>query len=258
MTHRKINTAKWIVMRKHLRVLENIVHISSLFFSALALVLMAVLFTKLRMRGFTGLRPAEEGLFMGAFLTVALLTVHALAMAYFRARRRILETDIYPVGFLPLHDAESFQDVLRKETRRAGRYRLALTLCIVKLDEFKEITDLHGWAHGKKLFGNFVKLASGVVRSTDYLSHLASDEFAILLCHTDLSQAQKFLYRLYIQTQERMEMTFSSGITAYRNGESEEAFLERAHKALTHAYAEGPKKVHCAIEADDRKNIRNF
>ncbi|MCB9799822.1 MAG: GGDEF domain-containing protein [Candidatus Omnitrophica bacterium] len=155
-------------------------------------------------------------------------------------------------------ESNSFFDKLEEEIRRAGRYHYPATLCVLDIDNFKAINKENGRYYADELLQRFAEIAVSHVRTSDFVGRMQKDDFLILLSHTDLAQAEKFLYRLLLQAQERLDISFSVGLTAYRQGEAREEFIRRAQSALERAQQEGKKKTRCVICKDDSRVVMNF
>ncbi len=75
--------------------------------------------------------------------------------------------------------------VLEAARSRGGEH----ALCYLDLDQFKVVNDTCGHAAGDQLLRSLTKLFQTRVRDTDTLSHLSSDEFALLLVKCPLDKA---------------------------------------------------------------------
>lgn len=151
-----------------------------------------------------------------------------------------------------------FQEAIDREIRSAGRYHYPVTLCLIDLDGFRSYNETFGHEKGNQLLKHFGLFLRGTVRFTDSVSRYEKDEFLALLPHTDLVQAEKFLSRLQLLGHERIDISFSAGVTSYRAGESPSQFLERSKIALQQARREGTKKIRCVIGNDDSHVVVSF
>jgi diguanylate cyclase (GGDEF)-like protein len=142
-----------------------------------------------------------------------------------------------------LFNRRAFENMMNKEIRRAGRYRYALTLCLLDIDNFRTLNENYGKSRGDEILKRISDLMHRSVRTTDYVGRYQSDEFCILLPHTDLTQGEKFLLRLMAQAEEQIDVSFSAGLTSYHAGENKAQFLIRAKSALEKAKTEGQKKI---------------
>ena len=148
-----------------------------------------------------------------------------------------------------------FDEVLDEEMRRAGRYHFSLALCFLDLDAFKSFNENFGRQLGTELLRRFTDFLRASVRYSDCVSRYENDEFAILLPHTDLIRAVKFLDRVQSLANDQFDATFCAGISAYRPGEDKAQFLARSLDALKQAKQEGHRKIRCIVEDDGSKSI---
>lgn len=195
-----------------------------------------------------------------AVLTIFLLINCIQFLITSRLRRKWVELERQSTydGLTKIFNRTCFEEILQEEVRRAGRYHFPLTLCLVDLDNFKSFNDSYGHARGDQILQRFAHLSLGTIRSTDCIARYGGDEFCILLPHTDLVRAEKFLARLLLQVQEWIDTTFSAGVTSYRAGESRSEFLTRADLALYQAKKEGKNRIRCVIDKDDAHVVLSF
>lgn len=151
-----------------------------------------------------------------------------------------------------------FEETLEEELRRASRYHFALTLCFLDLDNFTSWNEQFGRDRGNDLLKRFSNFLRGNTRTSDIIGRSENDTFCIVLPHTDLVRSEKFLARLLTQAQEKVDMSFSAGITAYHAGETRGEFVSRAHLALDQAKREGKKRICCMIGGQDGHTTLNF
>jgi diguanylate cyclase (GGDEF)-like protein len=95
-----------------------------------------------------------------------------------------------------LENARSFHERLREEFLRAERYETPLSLVMTDLDGFKEVNDEHGHGAGDRIIAQVAQRLRAQARATDIVSRYGGDEFAFLLPHTDVHEAEKFAWRL--------------------------------------------------------------
>lgn len=152
----------------------------------------------------------------------------------------------------------AFEEILDEETNRARRYSVPLSLCIIDLDDFKTFNDTYGHPQGDRLLKNFSERVRSAIRGTDCFARYGGDEFCILLPHTDLISAEKFVGRILLEVQEWLDSTFSAGITTYKTPEDRNSFMARADLALYQAKREGKNKVRCLVGENDNQVIVEF
>lgn len=258
MSQTQESMMKWMSGRRKLYRMESLLFGASLIFLLASIVCAVFIFYQYQARHFQQVSPLEP--YVLIFL-IAVSVTNAAALftiLYLRRHRHRLENKYHCEDFQPVYDEESFYEVLKREMRRAGRYHLSMSLCFVCLDEFETLCRRRGREYGNKTLDKFSELVIGIIRASDYFSHLGGNEFAIILCHTDLLNAESFLYRLLLNTQERMDLSFSAGLTTYRVGENPGDFIRRSRQALKQARQEGSRRIHCAIGKDDSQVIKTF
>ena len=202
--------------------------------------------------------PHQNVYFFGFAALLGLGLIFSVVSGAIRYKRSVLESKLNFEGVRPIYDRTAFFQLLKQEQKRAGRYHFPLTLCYLEIDELASVEELQGKKVAAQLNGKFADLLASVIRTSDYLCHLEENGFAVLLCHTDVKNAENFLLRLHLQSQERLELSFSSGLTSYRSGEGLNDFLKRSREALKQAQKEGDQKIICAIGKDDYQVIKSF
>lgn len=165
------------------------------------------------------------------------------------ARIQILATRDELTGLV---NRRHMMDVLlqhRKRLQRSGHHRFCLAL--LDLDHFKRINDTHGHGVGDEVLRSFATVAQKELRDTDVLARWGGEEFLLLLNDASLEQALVVLDRareLISLAQiapdvPALHVTFSAGLTAYSEGESMQACIERADRALYEAKANGRNRT---------------
>lgn len=150
-----------------------------------------------------------------------------------------------------------FNELADKEVERAQRYRRPLSVMMLDLDFFKRVNDTYGHAAGDDVLRAFYSTCFGRVRSTDIISRLGGEEFAILLPETDIRQAFELashirvaISRLVVELsgQDKVNtLTVSIGVTAWdeTTANSIGDMLEQADQALYFAKESGRNRVVC-------------
>lgn len=258
MPQKKVNGFEWFTAIRKVHLLESSIFAFSLVFNLASLSGVGFLFY----RYLHGNGLAWQGSHISLFLAVVgILVLNAILSGgsfYLRGVKGKLESKFYREGHRPIYDQAALREILRHEIKRAGRYHLPATLCLIDIDDTESLAHKQEGGSTDKIYETFGSLVAGIIRSSDYLGRFENNQFCVLLCHTPLAHAQNFIYRLLVQSQERMELSFSSGFTSYRAGEDAKEFFERGKRALLSARHEGVKKTHCSIGKDDQQVIRTF
>jgi len=143
---------------------------------------------------------------------------------------------------------ELLQQAVARQRRQPGA---PLCVALLDLDHFKRVNDRHGHAVGDAVLSAFAQAGSRTLRQVDTLARWGGEEFLLLLPDSDVAQAQLALSRLRTAVAQApvplgeasLPYTYSAGLTAWRAGDTPEALLERADRALYAAKAEGRDRV---------------
>jgi diguanylate cyclase len=139
------------------------------------------------------------------------------------------------------------------EIERERHRREGLTLCVglIDIDNFKKLNDELGHAAGDIALKSLAQAVRGSLRPADRLARFGGEEFVVLLPATGPEEAQQVLTRvqralsgaLFMHESRPVFVTFSAGVTAYRDGETLDAALERADVALYDAKRSGKNRT---------------
>ena len=131
---------------------------------------------------------------------------------------------------------------------RANRFRRALSVIMIDIDNFKRVNDQFGHAAGDQVLAELAKLLRAVVREVDIVGRYGGEEFTIILPETSVQQATEIAERLRIKINQTFppdikdtpNFTVSIGVAEY-NAElpSFESLVELADKALFAAKRSG-------------------
>jgi GAF domain-containing protein len=91
-------------------------------------------------------------------------------------------------GLTSLYNHRHFQERLRQECRRAGRYGTPLSLLMLDLDDFKSFNDQFGHQIGDEALREVGQILFAVTRrGVDLAARYGGEEFAVILPHTLVS-----------------------------------------------------------------------
>lgn len=146
-----------------------------------------------------------------------------------------------------------FETVVAAETSLARRRRAPLSLILLDLDHFKRINDVYGHPAGDTVLAGAVAAFRPVLRASDVLVRWGGEEFMVLSPATSLEGALRLAERLRIALEAAVfpaaePVTLSAGVADYMEGESVEAWVGRADKALYQAKAGGRNQVAASPE----------
>ncbi|CAM3302075.1 hypothetical protein BZK31_02280 [Pseudomonas floridensis] len=127
----------------------------------------------------------------------------------------------------------------------------SLLVGILDLDHFKRINDGYGHLAGDKV----LKIVAGVLkkrlRPDDFLARFGGEEFVVLMPATPVTNGLSLLDELRESVElcpfhfkgERVTVTVSMGVTAFRVGERSDVAIKRADQALYRAKENGRNRV---------------
>lgn len=184
---------------------------------------------------------------LGLVLIAALVgALWLFARHHFRARmeirhlRRAVDTD----SLTGLGNHRTFREELRREGARASRHAGTLTLALIDIDEFKEVNDTWGHEWGDSVLVKLAALLGAESRDEDRAFRIGGDEFAVLLPHTDASEAAVLVERIRQAAMDRISTTISVGVATIVRGQGDGRLLrEQADSALYEAKRQGRDRV---------------
>ncbi|MEE4751979.1 diguanylate cyclase [Pseudomonas alliivorans] len=150
-----------------------------------------------------------------------------------------------------LANRAAWAERLEQETILWQQHKDSLLVGILDLDHFKRINDGYGHLAGDKV----LKIVAGVLkkrlRPGDFLARFGGEEFVVLMPATPVTTGLQLLDELRETVElcpfhfkgERVTITVSMGVTAFRSGERSEVALKRADQALYRAKENGRNKV---------------
>ncbi|RTQ99872.1 GGDEF domain-containing protein [Halomonas nitroreducens] len=141
---------------------------------------------------------------------------------------------------------------LDEEIARARRQGTPLCVAICDLDHFKQINDRHGHAMGDEALQGVAEVMHAELRRYDVLARLGGEEFLVMLPGAARPAAEQAIERLRARLEDArlgkpdLALTVSAGIAGLAEGDSGEALLERADRALYQAKRQGRNRTRVA------------
>ena len=137
------------------------------------------------------------------------------------------------------------------EQSRLERGGGELAIGLLDIDNFKRLNDELGHNAGDEALKSLADVVSKSLRPTDRVARYGGEEFVVLLPETPLDEGQQILTRLqrslsgglFMHESKKVLVTFSAGVTRYREGERIEEALERADQALYEAKRTGKNRT---------------
>ena len=135
-------------------------------------------------------------------------------------------------------------------SQRAGAALAPLAVALIDVDNFKKLNDSLGHAAGDVALKSLAAAVRERLRPVDHLARFGGEEFVVLMPGTALDEAQQALQRLqraltaslFMHEGEDVFVTFSAGVTVWREGESLQTTLARADEAMYEAKRTGKNR----------------
>lgn len=164
--------------------------------------------------------------------------------AYFRRQEELARCD----GLTGLLNHRVFQEALREEIERTGRYGRAVSLIMFDIDSFKKFNDTYGHQVGDEVLKMVAGTTRGVIRSCDRAYRYGGEEFCILLPECSPANAESVADRLRERveanrTVKGLSVTISLGVSGFRLGDSAEQMVRRVDSALYESKDSGRNRV---------------
>lgn len=126
-----------------------------------------------------------------------------------------------------------------------------LMLAMLDLDHFKRINDNYGHLAGDKVLKIIASVLRKRLRGSDFIARFGGEEFVLLMPATVPAAGAKLLETLRASIEacpfhfkgERVTITISMGLTAFKPGEHSDMVLKRADQALYRAKNAGRNRV---------------
>lgn len=171
---------------------------------------------------------------------------------YKESSRRDFLTGLYNVRAFDFF----YNVIVEKAKKEAGN----CAICIIDIDHFKDINDLHGHTAGDEVLRQLAKLLKNLMREEDIVSRNGGEEFSVLLENCFLQQAEFIASRtceavrehnFILPNKKMIGLTVSIGVAAYHGNESDTVRLyQDADEALFKAKQEGRNSVRTSTDID--------
>jgi diguanylate cyclase (GGDEF)-like protein len=143
-------------------------------------------------------------------------------------------------------------ELLAREHPRIVRGQGPLAVALLDIDWFKRINDSLGHGAGDEVLRRFAGVLKDQLRAADALARWGGEEFLLLMPGTRLDDARVVLERLrtrvcagevFNSIANDLKVSFSAGLVEVVEGESQDAAIDRADRALYQAKQNGRNRV---------------
>jgi diguanylate cyclase (GGDEF)-like protein len=196
-----------------------------------------------------GFKALERSVLTLGFVVILLIALSGIALS------DRLTTLAVRDGLTGLYNQSYIKARLQEEILRSERYKSALSLMMIDLDDFKPLNDRYGHVVGDRILRAFGELLQDVIRSSDIAGRYGGEEFLVILPQTSCLDAAAaaerirkeialFPFRISAGEEKACRITISIGVYAspFLSQKTEE-IIGLADAALYRAKKEGKNKV---------------
>ena len=146
---------------------------------------------------------------------------------------------------------KGLEETLDRELARSQRRQTPICVALLDVDNFKSLNDTYGHQTGDDALIHLARVIRETMRPHDTLARYGGEEFLIILPDTPLSDAVSAVTRLqreltkrfFLYKNEKLLITFSAGVTAFRDSELRNDAVARADAAMYQAKKAGKNRV---------------
>lgn len=145
-----------------------------------------------------------------------------------------------------------FEVVSRIEMERARTNKSPLSLALLDIDRFKQVNDTYGHSFGDNVLEGLVSFLERSKRTEDYVIRLGGEEFVVIMPGVDCVAGgiimTKILHEIRMEPIAQHDnnpffVTFSAGVSEWRNGTSLSDWLKKSDLRLYEAKKKGRNRI---------------
>jgi diguanylate cyclase (GGDEF)-like protein len=154
-----------------------------------------------------------------------------------------------------LYNSRTFLKEIKEELKRAKRYKRPVALCMVTVDNFKDISRQYGALTSDAVLKVLGTVLQGAVRDVDIPARYSAEEFAIIFPETNSAGAQIVAERIrqrigsqaITHNWHNLKVTASVGLAAFpAHAREHDELVARSIQALEMAMQRGGDRV-CSV-----------
>jgi diguanylate cyclase (GGDEF)-like protein/PAS domain S-box-containing protein len=161
----------------------------------------------------------------GRIVSAAIIARDTTERVRYEERLRFLADHDQLTG---LFNRRRFDEQLKRELARAGRYADHSAVVSIDIDNFKAINDSAGHAAGDAVLAHVARVLANRSRATDVVARLGGDEFAVLLSEVGVDDARSTAEQLLAEIRKSpavyggtpFRVTASIGVAAFESDDA--------------------------------------
>lgn len=176
----------------------------------------------------------------------------------FRQTERLAMVD----GLTGVFNRRYMDIILKKEYNRCERYGKPLSVCLIDIDNFKQINDNRGHQFGDEVLKEIASLLKAAVREEDIVCRYGGEEFLLILPETEAAGAFILANRIRMELKgdpffKENRITFSAGTSTFPSAALDiVSLIKAADRALYQAKFLGKDRVAEAVP--ERRKFGRF
>ncbi len=158
-----------------------------------------------------------------------------------------LKETAYKDALTGIGNRRMMEEMLAYHISLSQRTGKPLSICIIDLDNFKQVNDCYGHESGDKCLMELAERISSILRTTDISTRYGGDEFVVILPDTPLESAKIVAERIrhriektkFLLGEQEFRITASIGVGSYEGEDSWKEFFSRVDRMLYRAKSSG-------------------
>lgn len=178
----------------------------------------------------------------------------------FYKRYQLIENLVAKDSMTSLYNRKHIEDLMFRETMKSKRSQEPLSICIIDIDDFKNINEVYGHSFGDNILKSLAYLIQEALRTSDLIGRWGGEKFIVALPNTNAIGAKLVIDRLSerlieisdtiakafgkeIQAKGPFKTTISCGISELHKDATYEKLIKNTEDALLLAKKKGKNQT---------------
>jgi diguanylate cyclase (GGDEF)-like protein len=177
-------------------------------------------------------------------LLISLTTfISFFILLYWISAKSLKEKELISKDYLTnLYNRRYFYEIIENFMSLSKRNKTPISLCMIDIDNFKNINDKYGHGVGDDVLRTFAREVKKTIRDSDIVVRFGGEEFLLLLPNTGINNAEVLANKIcthFNDLSSEVHFTVSIGISEYKKNKSIDALINEADKCLYKAKEKG-------------------
>jgi len=176
--------------------------------------------------------------------------VSAISWALTSLKENAMSTDSARDPLTKVFNRRYLDVVMHKETSYCIRRGKTYVVCLIDIDDFKEVNDNYGHKAGDQVLSNLALVMRNNIKAGDFVFRYGGEEFLLLMTDMSIEESENIAGRL-LKEVEQMDMTgicadrkitVSVGVSGFNGHPDYNKIIEKADAALYEAKQQGKNR----------------